>query len=304
MDEAFLDLTGTERLLGDAVTAARAVAGRSARHDRARALRSGSRRSRWSRRSRPTSRSPTVSASSRRARCGRSSRRSPSAHLGRRRGRRKRLDALGIATIGDLAATPDDAARGARRFRRRLARLARGEDEREVEAYREAKSYGEENTFARDVRDARGARGPIRAHADAVAARAPARSRRRPRRHAEAQARAPARRRRYPLVTRSLLRQRPTDDGDAIAARRADAPRTRRPVGAGTARRRLGHAPRPVDGTQLALMLAGRRKPRRSKLNAAVDAIHARFGDGGLKRGTADVRTGRASVGIKRGERD
>ena len=46
------------------------------------------------------------------------------------------------------------------------------------------------------------------------------------------------------------------------------------------------------------------RSQRRSRLNAAVDAIHARFGDELLKRGTADVRRAGLSMGIKRGERE
>ncbi len=50
----------------------------------------------------------------------------------------------------------------------------------------------------------------------------------------------------------------------------------------------------PSDESQLALTLGGETEQRRSRLNAAVDAIHARFGDEKLRRGTADVRRGGA----------
>ena len=121
-------------------------------------------------------------------------------------------------TIGDLAATQDEHLRatlGA--FGVGLARLARGEDERDVEPYREAKSYGEENTFARDVATRAALTGPIRAHADAVARRL---------RHdrvaghgvtVKLKLARPLGGGRYPLVTRSMALKRPTDDGDAIA---------------------------------------------------------------------------------------
>lgn len=67
----------------------------------------------------------------------------------------KRLAALGLATVGDLASIPAEslcravgAAHGAH-----LAALARGEDDRPVVAEREAKSVGHEETFASDLRD-------------------------------------------------------------------------------------------------------------------------------------------------------
>jgi DNA polymerase-4 len=217
----------------------------------------------------------------------------------------QRLQSYGIATIGDLAVIPDDRLRTALGdFGIGLARLARGEDERDVEAYREAKSYGEENTFARDVATRAGLAGPIRAHADAVARRL---------RHDGVAGRGvtvklklarPLGGGRYPLVTRSLQLQRPTDDGDAIARaalgllERVDPWEPVRLVGVAVTRLVA------VDAAQLPLMLAGPTEARRSRLNAAVDAIHARFGDEALKRGTADVRRAALSVGIKRGERD
>jgi DNA polymerase-4 len=67
----------------------------------------------------------------------------------------RRLDALGIATVGDIAALPPGAlerfvgtALGAH-----LAALARGDDPRPVVAEQAAKSIGHEETFASDVWD-------------------------------------------------------------------------------------------------------------------------------------------------------
>jgi DNA polymerase-4 len=217
----------------------------------------------------------------------------------------QRLHALGIATIGDLTVIPDDRLRAALgSFGVGLARLARGEDDREVEPYREAKSYGEENTFARDVTTRGALTGPIRAHADAVARRL---------RHdgvaghgvtVKLKLARPLGGGRYPLVTRSLALKRPSDDGDTIARaaltllERVEPWEPVRLVGVSVTRLVAS------EGTQLPLTLAGPTEARRSRLNAAVDAIHARFGDEVLKRGTADVRRAALSVGIKRGERE
>jgi DNA polymerase-4 len=69
---------------------------------------------------------------------------------------RSRLRARGIETIGELARAPEPELRAALgSFGPAVARLARGEDLREVEAYREAKSYGEENTFGEDLSERR-----------------------------------------------------------------------------------------------------------------------------------------------------
>ena len=85
---------------------------------------------------------------------------------------RARLATLGVTTIGDLTAISEARLRAALgAWGVELLRLARGEDERAIEADRDAKSYGEEQTFARDV----SARAPlleaIAAHAEAVARR-------------------------------------------------------------------------------------------------------------------------------------
>jgi DNA polymerase-4 len=66
----------------------------------------------------------------------------------------RKLAALGIRTIGDIAAWPETnltAMFG--EYGRELARRARGEDDRMVVTEHEAKSMSQETTFARDVRD-------------------------------------------------------------------------------------------------------------------------------------------------------
>ena len=216
---------------------------------------------------------------------------------------RGRLAALGIATIGDLARFPEDrlhAAAGA--FGVGLARLARGEDARDVEPDREAKSYGEESTFERDVSDRRRRAAALAAHAEAVARRL-----RRDRVRGRGVTLKVKLARslgggRFPLLTRSLTLPEATDDGAAIAdaARallaRAD-PRERvRLIGVSVSRLES------PASEQLALLLPDRRTARRSRLNQAIDAIHERFGQAALRRGVGPVERAGLSQQIKRGE--
>ncbi len=85
----------------------------------------------------------------------------------------RRLDALGVTTIGELAQIPEDTlcrsvgvANG-----HQLAQLARGEDPRGVEATREVKSVGHEETFALDIHSHEGLHGHVVRMADAVGTR-------------------------------------------------------------------------------------------------------------------------------------
>jgi DNA polymerase IV len=67
----------------------------------------------------------------------------------------QRLHALGIATIGDVLITPGEklTAKIGDSLADHLRSLARGEDERQVEGQREAKSISEERTYGSDLRD-------------------------------------------------------------------------------------------------------------------------------------------------------
>jgi DNA polymerase IV len=85
----------------------------------------------------------------------------------------RRLDALGVTTIGELARIPEDTlcravgvANG-----HQLAQLARGEDPRRVEASRAVKSVGHEETFAADIVDHDGLHHHVVRMADAVGTR-------------------------------------------------------------------------------------------------------------------------------------
>ena len=216
---------------------------------------------------------------------------------------RAQLAALGIATIGDLAHFPEKrlhAAIGA--FGLGLARLARGEDARNVEPDREARSYGEESTFERDVSDRRRLEAALAAHAEAVARRL-RRDRVRGRGVTlKVKLARPLGGGRFPLLTRSLTLPAATDDGAAIAEAagrllaRADPREAVRLVGVSVSRLES-----PV-AEQLALLLPDRKTGRRSRLNQAIDAIHERFGTAALRRGVAAVERAGLSQQIKRGE--
>jgi DNA polymerase-4 len=216
---------------------------------------------------------------------------------------RGRLEALGIATIGDLAAAPEALLREALgSYGPEVARLARGEDDREVEPFREPKSYGEEYTFAEDVRDRARIERAIRAHAEAVARRL---------RHDALVARGvvlklklarPLGGGRYPLLTRSATLRRPSDDGATLAAaaiaslarvRERDAIRL-----VGVAAERLA----PRGGEQLDLFGAGVDAARRERLNRALDLVRERFGAAALSRGIGTEERAGLSLARKRGE--
>jgi DNA polymerase-4 len=219
-----------------------------------------------------------------------------------------RFARAGIHTVGDLVRQdPDRVARYFGDWGSGMARLARGRDVREVEAYREAVSYSEENTFARDVSDRSLLESAIVTHAESVA--------RRIRRDGLAartvvlklklgRRRAPGPRG-YPLLTRRTTLGEPTDDGDQIA-RNASALLARaallepvRLLGVGVTNLA------PKGGGQLGLFGRPETEKARSKLNRALDEIAERFGTDAVVRGSRDAaaRAG-LSMQIKRGEHD
>jgi len=215
-----------------------------------------------------------------------------------------RLAQAGIATIGELARRGDAELRellGS--FGPAAARLARGDDEREVEPYREAKSYSEENTFERDVAQLAVMQRAIRAHADAVARRL---------RHDGVRARGVrlklklARglgRGKFPILTRSASLPEPSDDGEALARAglallgRAALVEPIRLLG--LAAERL----EPRGSEQLSLLAETRReRERRARLNQALDEIRRRFGARALGRAEGEVERAGLSLQWKRGE--
>ena len=85
---------------------------------------------------------------------------------------RERLERGGIMTVGDLARAKGKQVEGLLGdWGLRAARLARGEDVREVEAFRDAVSMSEENTFGRDVSDRAVLETAILSHSESVARR-------------------------------------------------------------------------------------------------------------------------------------
>jgi DNA polymerase-4 len=217
---------------------------------------------------------------------------------------RARLEREGITTIGELAR------RGDRQLGELLgsfgpaaARLARGDDAREVEPYREAKSYSEENTFEHDVRSTLQIERAIRAHADTVSRRL---------RHDSLQARGVRLKLKlarglgqgkFPILTRSQTLREPSDDGQVLAdagcalLARAALEEPIRLVG--LAAERL----EPAGAEQLSLLAETRaQRERRAALNRALDEIRARFGPGALERAEGEVARAGLSFQIKRGE--
>jgi DNA polymerase-4 len=216
---------------------------------------------------------------------------------------RGRLEAIGIRTIGELAAAPEARLREALgSYGPEVARLARGCDAREVEPFREPRSYGEENTFAEDVRDRARIERAIRAHAEAVARRL---------RHDGLRARGvvlklklarPLGGGRYPLLTRSATLREPSDDGATLAAAAIGSLAR---VRAREAIRLVGVAAQRLEaraGEQLDLFTAGASPARRDRLNRALDAIRKRFGARALTLGPAGEERAGLSLARKRGE--
>ena len=218
-----------------------------------------------------------------------------------------RLERAGFATVRDLAhAPPARVADALGDWGLRLARLARGEDVREVAPYRDAVSMSEENTFESDVDDLPRLERAIVSHAEAVARRL---------RRSELLARtivlklklgrrrAPGPRG-YRLITRRATLPEASDDGRVLARVASELlaewglPESVRLLGVGVTNLV------PAADAQLPLFgVEGGRE--RSRLNRALDEIADRFGGDALVRGEpgAAHRAG-LSDQIKRGGAD
>ena len=217
-----------------------------------------------------------------------------------------RLHRGGFQTLGDLARADDDvllARLG--EWGLSVARLARGDDAREVEPYRDAVSYSEENTFAADVSDRGLLEATILTHSESVARRL-----RRDRVQArtvvlkwtEARRRQPGPRG-YPIHTRRITLVEPTDDGAQISTEarglldHAALTEPIRLIGVGCTNL-VGERP-----AQLRLFEAPERA-KRSQLNRALDEIADRFGVEAVKRASqGKAERAALSLQIKRGER-
>jgi DNA polymerase-4 len=194
------------------------------------------------------------------------------------------LRAIGIGTIGDLARTPElalAAAVGASHARG-LRALAQGEDPREVVPDEAAKSLGSEDTFGEDLRDRAALERELLAQAARVGRRLRAAG------LAGHVVTLKVKYSDFAAITRRTTLARPTDDDHAIAdaARRlldrADLSRPVRLTGISVS----GFADAAERG-QLDLFGAEPAAPpedeRRRALNAAVDRLADRFGDGTVR---------------------
>jgi DNA polymerase-4 len=212
------------------------------------------------------------------------------------------LRAAGIVTVGALAACPP-AALAARigRVAEALVRLARGEDPRAVAPDRAARSYGEEGTFSRDVRDGATVRGAIIAHGEAVARRLRrdgVRARTVVLKLKLAERLGPGR---FRLLTRRTTLAVPTDDGHAITAAALALWERHRPT---RAVRLVGVAAAAIEPSALPQLplFADPHRTRRAALNAALDQVVARWGPGAITRGTSAPPRQSPTTRLKRGD--
>ncbi len=194
------------------------------------------------------------------------------------------LTRMGITTIGALAdLDPAALERRCGKLGALLWELAHGRDGRVVDADRRRKSYGEEETFDRDLRDGERIRRTILTHAESVARRLRAdgcRGRTVTLKLKLAQRIGLGK---YPVLTRRLTLPAPVDDGKPIAIaalalwEAVQAGKTVRLVGVSVS----GIVDEPA---QLPLF-GGRERQRRAALNQAVDRLVARFGRKVVTRG-------------------
>jgi DNA polymerase-4 len=198
-----------------------------------------------------------------------------------------KLRALGIATIGDLARQDDAQLRAwlGDSLGGHAAALARGADARDVVPDREAVSYSEENTFETDVADRARIGAVIQDHAESVARRLrrdglAARTIVLKVKLARRTAPGP---RGYPILTRRATLAEPSDDG-ACFTREAKRLLERLPgapirlVGVGATNLVAAGA------SQLGLFEGDRERRRSTRLNRALDEIAERFGSRAIVR--------------------
>ncbi|HVW27311.1 MAG TPA: DNA polymerase IV [Polyangiaceae bacterium] len=221
------------------------------------------------------------------------------------------LVARGIRTIGDLAHA--DTARLAEAVGDRAAalqHLARGTDDRDVESALAPKSYGEENTFERDVSDRDVVTAALTAHSEAVARRlrhdgykgrtvtvkiklGKARGHRTSR--TDPGVREPI----YPLLTRARTLPQATSDGQRIrdvAVALWDAANVGEPV------RLLGVSMSNLEGGALEQLDLFATRETTDRLGPALDAITKRFGKGAIRRAVDEPEKATATDRRKRGE--
>ncbi len=214
-----------------------------------------------------------------------------------------RLNEAGIRTIGDLARF--DPARLRSRFGSfgaHLHELANGRDPRPVIGDWERKSYGEESTFEHDqALDSLELRRVLIAHGEALARRLRADGVRARTITLKLKLARPLGGGRYPLLTRSMSTDSATDDGAAITRiaiqliERVKTPDKVRLAGVQV------HNLERADTRQIRLFdpAALREAGRRSRLNRALDEVTRRFGEDAITRGLAHAERAAPTRRIK-----
>ena len=200
----------------------------------------------------------------------------------------ERMNRAGIRTIGDLAHSDVTGLRhlfGS--FGAHLHELANGRDPRRVIADWERKSYGEESTFEHDLElRSLELRRVLIAHGEAVGRRLRADSVRARTVTLKLKLARPLGGGRYPLVTRSATVEDPTDDGGAITRiaigllERVSVPERARLAGI-----QVRHLER-ENSDQLNLFDSPPEvESRAGRLNRALDDVVRRFGERAVTRG-------------------
>jgi DNA polymerase IV len=213
-----------------------------------------------------------------------------------------RMHEAGIKTVGDLAMRDVGALKGLfGSMGPHLHELASGHDSRPVIADWQRKSYGEENTFARDLAlDSVDLKRTLIAHCDAIARRLRADGVRARTVTLKVKIARPLGGGRYPILTRSFSLERSTNDGpeiSAVAIRLLSRIREKEKIRlAGVQVHQLERA----NDSQLGLFESAPANDRkRDRLNRALDSVAKKFGDDAVTRGLARAEHAAPSRRIK-----
>lgn len=198
--------------------------------------------------------------------------------------REEALTSISVRTVGDLRRAPLSLLRRAVGDEAlHLQALARGEDERPVVPDREAKSIGAEETFEDDLEDLEDIESHLLEQCERVAWRL------RRTKVAAGGVMLKYRLRDFRLVTRQTTLAEPTDDGLVLfesVRRLLAANPPGQPIRlCGVSAHSLQLPPPPG--------LFDEERDRRDKLNAAIDAVRARYGEGAVRRARVLMGTGR-----------
>jgi DNA polymerase-4 len=189
------------------------------------------------------------------------------------------VERLGLRTIGDVAkADPAWLERELGSLGAHISALSRGDDPRSVEPDRDAKSIGHEETLEYDIRGAKACEPLLLRAADVVAARL------RSENLVAGGLRVKLKTASFKLLTRQRTLPRPSDSAaplyeaalQLLPAFTWDEPL--RLVGLAAFKLRSG------DGQRQGELFAPPAEKQRARLDRALDAVKARFGDAALKR--------------------